>query len=109
MWQNAPVNTRFPPFNWNRAFIPYKEMFDLTATSVTALVAPAFQIVDPNNETDVESIRQNGGSVFFQSLIDPEDQYLEPLSDIIYPIFDHIDITKSSFTSENYGKRLRGP
>lgn len=105
MWQNAPVATQFPPYNWDRAVVPVmRSMTDAAASRGTTVLSAAFLIADPNNDTEVDDFLTNGPASVFQNFIDPQLNPVEPVSDIAYPVYDRIDIDQGDNSRENPGK-----
>jgi len=88
-WQSAPVIPGYPIYNWDILTQIDSSFLVNVFNNHTAVVSSAYMLPDLDNEAEFEEA--NITADWFQDYIDPDDDPMEPVSDVYYPVFKEMD------------------
>ena len=96
-WQNAPVIPHYPVYNWDLLSLVYNASAEEVMYKGKVVITEPYLIPDPNNPEEMEEAEITAD--WAKDYIGPEEDPMEPMSDIMYPIYN--DVSRVDLTDDN--------
>lgn len=87
-WQNAPVVPRYPAYNWDVTSIVNNTMIVQILEHHKTIISEPYLIPNPDCPTAIEEAESEAD--WFLDYIGPDEDPMEPVSDILYPMYDNV-------------------